>query len=88
MCLLGCGRAKSVGVDGMVIIGQRSSESTFGAYEKFKHANMQLIEIQNSNTNVDCVVEWDGGDRLAMGCKFSSASDTPEEEQQPKFNAT
>ena len=49
---------------------------------------MQLIEIQNTNTNEVCVVEWDGGDRLAMGCKFSSASDTPEEEQQPKFNAT
>ena len=72
-------------MDGMVIIGQRSSESTFGAYKKFKYANMQLIEIQN--TNVVCVVEWDGGDRLAMG-KFSSASDTAEEEQQPKFNAT
>ena len=75
-------------MDGMVIIGQRSSESTFGAYKKFKYANMQLIEIQTTNTNVVCAVEWDGGDRLAMGSKFSSASDTPEEEQQPKFNAT
>ena len=72
----------------MVIIGQRSSESSLGAYEKFKYANKQLIEIQNTNTNEVFVVEWDGGDRLAMGCKFSSASDTPEEEQQPKFNAT
>ena len=70
----------------MVIVGQRASKSTFGAYKIFKYANMQLMEIQN--TNVVCVVEWDGGDRLAMGCKFSSASDTPEEEQQPKFNAT
>ena len=34
------------------------------------------------------MVEWDGEDRLAMGCEFSSASDTAEEEQQPKFNAT
>ena len=30
----------------MVIIGQRSSESTFGAYKKIKYANMQLIKIQ------------------------------------------
>ena len=86
--LTGVLKSKKGWMDGMVIIGQRSSESSLGAYEKFKNANMQLIEIQNTNTNEVCVVEWDGGDRLAMGCKFSSASDTPEEEQQPKFNAT